>query len=829
MLRLTQKRKDNAFLDAVKILDIQEQSFQPYSLLTGRLKDGVINEWNQWECHIEETILKEIDATTSFKVKEDKSFDTHDGNRLFSDIQESKLINPYYILSKLDESLKKSFPHSLPMNREGCFFPTSAFVSHVWHNLLCCWHNSFKEHLFDSLTEKFQRKLEICKGFYNFTDKEVPQHIVDILKQGERYIPHIKVTMEETKKQFVEYTYNFMHWALKNIEGEYHPLTEITEDKVAECLQTVLGKASPVTRPFWTYILERFQKFMSTFNTEVHDSLPQDENGQEHFFIDHEMLHRAAIPDGTILMIADKHFGLVLLRVEDMVRGQENVLLSLGAKLFKEMSQPQLVMQIICKYSVLRTMIPRHLKKVLDDPQPTHDQQMPFLKLMPKIHKMTADQIARKETESMKFRPICDSQFAPTKPAAQAAALLMVRIKHLVTFKFPQMEHYYPKSGHEVSLTARTTEFPTYKPYSLMVSCDLSDAYSNCNLDDLIQCSRFLSAVVENDPEEQTMLELLSTFVLTNNYIECGGQIFSLDPVLPMGCCLSGEALDIIAMAGEVLVLVNPPINDKALSLIPAYMHLPGSTKEVELYRRYRDDTWTIISSDDPREIITVMTVLASAIFPPRIPISFEYARFMMSFLDCCVHIHFPGRVLATYPRLNFSRPSLMVNVSSNSWQNHLYSSYISNTVRAYRICNDITMSRKIQSLMHEELSKAGHSSENIAQYKRKAMEIILRAEYRDLTQMHGDEVHLEEDQELSQYNQTAEGIPIRGFIYPPPVMFDQHSNVFSHVRQMVRGSQQISGLMFKNPPVTPKATLKKILVTKNIYRNIVNCHVMKL
>ena len=97
MLRLTQKRKDNAFLDAVKILDIQEQSFQPYSLLTGRLKDGVINEWNQWECHIEETILKEIDATTSFKVKEDKSFDTHDGNRLFSDIQESKLINPYKI------------------------------------------------------------------------------------------------------------------------------------------------------------------------------------------------------------------------------------------------------------------------------------------------------------------------------------------------------------------------------------------------------------------------------------------------------------------------------------------------------------------------------------------------------------------------------------------------------------------------------------------------------------------------------------------------------------------------------------------------------------
>ena len=157
---------------------------------------------------------------------------------------------------------------------------------------------------------------------------------------------------------------------------------------------------------------------------------------------------------------------------------------------------------------------------------------MAFLKLNPKIHKLNGLDIKAKNLDSLKFRPVCDSKFFPTKPCAQALASLLVSLKERIFCLYPSMRGFYPLSGADVARKLRSKRFPTNDPFNIIVSCDLSDAYSNIALEDLIVCNRFLSAIVKSDPLDQKMIERLAAFTLNSNYIECGGKIYKYGSVL---------------------------------------------------------------------------------------------------------------------------------------------------------------------------------------------------------------------------------------------------------------------------------------------------------
>ena len=221
----------------------------------------------------------------------------------------------------------------------------------------------------------------------------------------------------------------------------------------------------------------------------------------------------------------------------------------------------------------------------------------------PKIHKLSPEDLMAKKLDSLTFRPICDSEFYTTKTCAQALASLLISLKEKVFCLYPAMREFYPLSGTDVARHMRQKQFPTHEPFNLIVSCDLTDAYSNATLEDLIKCSQFLSAVVSNETIEQEMIEKLAKFTLNNNYIESGGQIYKCEPVLPMGSCLSGDALDIILMAGELRLLINPSLDEETLQTIPQYMDGQNIHLKFLDYERYRDDTKILIAGNKPNII----------------------------------------------------------------------------------------------------------------------------------------------------------------------------------------------------------------------------------
>ena len=76
---------------------------------------------------------------------------------------------------------------------------------------------------------------------------------------------------------------------------------------------------------------------------------------------------------------------------------------------------------------------------------------MAFPKLNPKIHKLNGLDIKAKNLDSLKFRPVCDSKFFPTKPCARALASLLVSLKERIFCLYPSMRGFYPLSGTDVA------------------------------------------------------------------------------------------------------------------------------------------------------------------------------------------------------------------------------------------------------------------------------------------------------------------------------------------------------------------------------------------
>ena len=79
----------------------------------------------------------------------------------------------------------------------------------------------------------------------------------------------------------------------------------------------------------------------------------------------------------------------------------------------------------------------------------------------------------------------------------------------------------------------------------IFFSADLKDAYTDCTLEHLKSCFLFLASVVD--------VVKLADLVLSNNFVETGCKFYLTGSMLPKGSSCSGEALDIIALAGELV------------------------------------------------------------------------------------------------------------------------------------------------------------------------------------------------------------------------------------------------------------------------------------
>ena len=777
--------------------------------------NGMKDTWRRW-CHSVTTVAHdEIHTTKSFKVV-DGDIKEDDLIKLSRSIEVTRKINPHNAFRHMLNQMIPQLPATLPTATKGAVFCTETFLELWWQYLLKGWHDGFVEHLKGIISKKFKSKMALGQGFYNFTDKEFDEKTLAMLRKGKKYVPHGRSTLEENRSQLVQYMWEFTAWASKTFHNVSISISK-GQKELDEVLKRLSSTSEPTMAKFWKVLAYDFHDCMDKIKNDCDLLSDEDINP----FVDILDLANTLRPHGTIFAHADKHFGLVLLPIDVLLKAEGDMMNSMGA-IASDLDEKEILRRINEEERMLRCHTSNDLTKILKGfpPIPASKQEIPFLKMNPKIAKLSQDQINAKDKSGLKFRPVADSKFYATRPASQALASLLVQLKKRVIEKFPVMAKFYPLSGYEVAKALRSTRFPNTKPYSLIISCDLSDAYSNCSLDDMITASRFLSRVVGNSAEVQTMIEQLGSFVLSNNFIESGTKLFWYEPILPMGNCLSGDALDVIAMAGELPTIVNPLIEQKIISLRPEQVLERRTDLNLVSYERYRDDTKILICCDDPLEIIQTMKAVATQVFPSKIPVSFEYAMFYLSFLDCCFFPNYSGGGFSTFPRLNFSRPSILVHATSNTWPTQLLRTHIGNMIRYDRLCSENTLNTLIWELLEEELSLSGNKNEMISKARLLGSMAILKAQSKEADAI---ERHCYDYQEDNIHEEEK----LEEVIFPPALPYDAHTNVTVLLQKIVRnGRDAIPTKDFMGPGVRPNMVLGNILVQKRKYREIISEHI---
>jgi hypothetical protein len=114
-----------------------------------------------------------------------------------------------------------------------------------------------------------------------------------------------------------------------------------------------------------------------------------------------------------------------------------------------------------------------------------------------------------------------------------------------------------------------------------------------------------------------------------------------------MGYRLSGEALDIVAVSGEMTKMFNLGIDDeKAIGLpIGEILEYPteivdadieyesNNARGIKNYKRYVDDTHCLISSDDINKIVDAIMAIGY-MFPTGLIVNLDLNIFKSEFLD---------------------------------------------------------------------------------------------------------------------------------------------------------------------------------------------------
>ena len=778
----------------------------------------IVPIWESWTSSMNSIISLELEGPMSLKMSSSKTFNPDDLQRLQGTIESSKQTNPFYTIESEMRNILPSLPDKLTSGKSGSTFPTETFIRLFWQELLMHWHEEFLQLLIKDLDKKFTQKMLLEKGFHNLSQMEVPQHLIEILKKGEKYSPHLPLPINTYQRQFQGFVWNFIKWSARTL-CKSDIATHKDENDLDETLKELTIDENDPFHSFWESIKYHYYTFKSQIC--VTSQFQGRETAGTGMAKDLEEINLPSqiLQAGLICTTADKHYGLVLLPLEAVRQAEVKILHDLGGIEIHGGTALQILDKLNLEESDLRTSTSHMSNYLRAFPTiPRSKQKMAFLKLNPKIHKLSLEDITKKKLDSLTFRPICDSEFYTTKPCAQALASLLLSLKEKVLCLYPNMRGFYPQSGTDVARQMRLKKFPTNEPFNLIVSCDLTDAYSNATLEDLVNCSQFLSAVVKNDTLEQEMIEELANFALNNNYIESGGKIYKCKPVLPMGSCLSGEALDIILMAGELRLLINPALEKDVLQTIPTYLDASNMGIKFLDYERFRDDTKILVSAARPQDIILSLTTFAKAAFPQRIPISFEYSNFMQSFLNCCFFCNFAGRSFSTYPRLNFKRPSKVVHPSSNTWKPYLFSGYVANMVDCSRICTEPSIQRFIYKLLQKELEAAGHGRGNINIYRKKAYLAIESAQQRD--RLKYEKVHEDPSNLLHENPTNDQDDEELDAHHPPGVIYDSNSNVFKLAKLLVTNSSNMIAAEIRSPSAKNSPHLKALLASTNRYKS---------
>ena len=568
-----------------------------------------------------------------------------------------------------------------------------------------------RSRIFEDVEKKAEEKSKLLSKIYNFTDVELPDTIEELFKHGVDAVPCLGLNKMQAKKRVDQALLIYLERYRMKRRSEY-----IDTDNLKDWLQKAIEKEDvDENREF-------YKKVSNGYHDLVHQvlALHDDKN------IDTEQgLKKKLEIDGCVMINCDKNLGMSMFSLETMRKADQTLMNQLGAKKIK-LTKDEVCEIVLGRIDKFEESLEQEQKEYLDRVYSDRDLRkcevkFPFLRSTHKIQKMSQEEIDQKDLSNLKFRPVIDSMRWMTRGFATLAMRLMRKaIEELLKKAGPVMEKMKIKNGWRFAKEMQEHEFK--EKYGVMLSADIQEAYSNITG---VMINRAIEIVFSFLGYENWKIDLLKKIidlVLSNNFVETSTGLYQFKEVLPMGYRLSGEALDIVAVSGEMTKMFNLGIDDeKAIGLpIGEILEYPteivdadieyesNNARGIKNYKRYVDDTHCLISSDDINKIVDAIMAIGY-MFPTGLIVNLDLNIFKSEFLDVESWRGLATKSISTMVKRKHTSPFGHVKNGSDHPEKFKMQSLLGEMLRNRRLGSDAEVVEKIDDCIYKDFESIGY------------------------------------------------------------------------------------------------------------------------
>lgn len=620
--------------------------------------------------------------------------------------------------------------------------------------------------IFHNMKVKTDEKVLLGSKIYNFTDIELTEDMKRLFEAGVDAIPNTSISEDEVKKCVEKSLLNYM----KNYRMRKRR-DLIEKEDIMMWLRVAVERESKRDDED----LEFYMKVLDGYKDMMNEMISL--NAASKIDIDDEKaLKKKLMIKGNIIVPCDKNLGMSVFPLKVMREADAKLMEQLGAKKLR-VTKKEVLQKVFNDIDMFEESLNEEQKSYMDyvfndRKVKESDVVFPFLKSTHKIQKMTQSQIEKKELSSLKFRPVIDAKRWVSRGYATLAMRMMRKaVKEILEISGPVLSKMKVKNGWRFSKLVQEHVFE--ETFGVMVSADLEEAYTNVDMEMINSSIEYIGKILSYPVWRISLMKKLIELVLSNNFVETSVGIFKFGEVLPMGYRLSGEALDIVALSGEVNKMMNlGRVNSESIGMpIGELMDYPEEFAEksvqyedktargIKDYKRYVDDTHCIIRGEEVKDIVDGLLAIGF-MFPSGLTISLELNIFKSEFLDVTSWRGLKTKEVSTMMKRNYKVPFGHIKRMSGHPERFKLKTLLGEMLRNRRIASDGEIVQKVDECIYKEFVSIG--------YKGKQVDIEMTNALQRITNNYSDYyVRITEDEERKKFMYCGGIVFNKNYDYP--------------------------------------------------------------
>ena len=276
------------------------------------------------------------------------------------------------------------------------------------------WKQKFLEALDEHLENKVaegvlqssKNRCLIKSTVFNFSGVKVGDDITEALNKGSNYVMHSVGTDQiEARQKFESELFHYLKGYRKYIEKGFF----INEYELNAWLNEAIKNSEENHREFYKEMLQHHSVMISR------RLIPRNDLNE---FGSLDKL-------GLVAVDCDKNSGIAILKISDMVEADRKMVEELGGIKCAENEAAEVKNKIGAEIYKFEAELTQGSRKFLDVYYPSRrsdlvEAELPFMKLKPKVHKMTEDDLKKGRVQKLKYRPVIDSSRTPVHQYSKA-------------------------------------------------------------------------------------------------------------------------------------------------------------------------------------------------------------------------------------------------------------------------------------------------------------------------------------------------------------------------------------------------------------------------